>query len=666
MGEGSVDQVMVVDTHSVMIGEETYSLTEIPGAESGLVKAACASVLGNLDLDRLVANLELCKQLIYLARNGVQGAGSVESIGIVPRITTLHSNFVEVCGRANRELSAIAQCSVQIQDSLLDVYDYLYEGEFKAAVRAVERFSDKAQRLASSANELAAQFDGLGKNASGILGDTQVALGKNELAHARLQEQVREFEIQTDKAKRLVEKLRSSQKKLEKDYEEAKEKAQDAEGKAFSLAIVGAIFKPLAAGIGAGAAMYAGGATGALRNRMTPAPLEDDTKAGADKEVEARKQEAQEAEAAAKTAEAALADADEAVVREKDKEKALAEEVERLEALAKDGKADTAGPPAAEDGKTDVDEPEAGKAEAGKTEAAAEAGEADAPKTAPAGSVEEKLGAAKSDLKAVAANVERAKQTRDERDIDLKAARKLLEARMAAVKMAVDAAGEAGDKFTKMGDDYQTIARAYRKEVSAMRKLLAEQADQEHEALGKVQEYAARMKNAGPDLKGIELACDSLFQAVGALKQIVAILQEAGHFWGQMADACLMLKDARFASAVSDMEVMSERKRLKTLAENKFQQGMLAYYAGWKALEIICQRFAVKAGEVRVGAARDFQVNLSTEDARREARRLGETLLMSVTAGIQANEATKRALEKAEAESEAGKPKSIPAPVAES
>lgn len=656
---------VIVGQHAVMIGAETYTLTEIPKPDSSLVKQACDEVMGNLNLDKLISDLELCKQLIFLARNGVQGAGTEESIAIVPRLTKLHEDFTKVCGRADMELTAIAQCSVQIQTNLLDVYEDLYDGEFNAAAKSVARFSSMAQKLADSAHALAAQFNDLEQRASGILGDTQVALGKNELAHKKLEQQIQDLQIQTDKAKRLVTKLREAHKKLEEDYQEAKSKADDAETKAFSMAIVGAIFKPLAAGIGAGVAMYTGGATGALKNRLPAGLPENMTKTDADKALSLKKQEKEDAEAAEKKAAKALADAEETVKSVEKKEKEITEEVKKLEAKVKtpDSPKEDAAAPAepSKETATAPGEPKkesaADKAEPKKEDAAAAAKAADKKTVDEPAS---QLAVAKADLKATSDKVKKAKAEREERATDHKAAKELLEAKLAAVKQAVDAAGEAGDKFTKMGDDYQAIAKSYRDEVRAMRKLLAEQVDQEHEALSSIQEYAARMKNAGPDLKGIELACDSLFQAVGALKQIVMILQEAGYFWEKMATACSQVKNASFTAAIQRLEDLSEKRRIATLSKNSFQEGMLRYYAAWKALEVICRRFAARASQVRQEAAADFKNNLSTEEARLEARKLGERLLTSVTSGLKTNEATKLALKAADDEIAASKPKPDP------
>lgn len=611
----------------VMVGTESFSLAEIPSAKSSLVTAACADVMDNLKLDKLISDLELCKQLIYLAANGVRGAGTAESVAIVPMLTELHERFISVCGQADIQLNAIADGSVEVQNQLVLVFELLFMGEVETALDLLNGFSAIAEGLSNSSSKLAGQFDELEKLASKILGDTQLALGAGEQAHAKLQAQIKELKIQTDKANRLVKQVQEAQKKLEEDYQEAKEKAEDAETKSFALSIVGAIFKPLAAGLGAGLAIYSGGgAAGALKNKVADALPEDATKAAAENTAKEKEKEHAEAKDIADKADKESEDAEKDVVAvEKTVEKVKADveaETSRLNALTD---------------KIMDDKDEKIKAQKAK------------------------LATVKADLAAAEKKASDASATLAEKKLASKDARAKLELKSKALKEAVDAAGVAADKFTKMGENYAEVASSYRKEVSELRKLIIEQVKQEHDALSNIQEYAARMKNAGPDLKGIELACDSLFQAVGALKQIVMILQEASYFWLKMAAACKRLQDSSVVKRVGAFVKVPEKTRVVLLAKPEFKENVIRYYAGWKALEVIAKQFAAKATAVRAAAAHDFIEHPTQEQARSEARRLGEKLLKSVSAGLVQNEATLQALASLEAPA-ATTPKKEPVP----
>lgn len=614
-------------TNLVVVGSESFSLDEIPGAKSALVTTACADVMDNLKLDKMISDLELCKQLIYLASNGVRGAGTAESVAIVPMLTELHERFISVCGQADIQLNAIADASVEVQSQLVLVFELLFMGEVKPALEQLKSFSAIAGELSNSSSKLAGQFDELEKLASKILGDTQLALGAGEQAHEALQAKIKELKIQSDKANRLVKDVQAQTKKLEEDYQEAKEKAEDAENKSFALSIVGAIFKPIAAGLGAGLAIYTGGAAGALKNKVADALPEDSTKAAADKAAKDKEKEHTEAKDAVAKTEKEVEDTEKVVTTEEKKvvqaKAECAEETNRLNAL------------------TDkiLDE----KDEKVKAQKA-------------------KLAAVKADLAAAEKRASDASLALQEKKLASKDARAKLELKAKALKEAVDAAGVAADKFTKMGENYAEVASSYRKEVSDLRKLIMEQVKQEHDALSNIQEYAARMKNAGPDLKGIELACDSLFQAIGALKQIVMILQEASYFWLKMAAACKRLQDSSIVSRVNTFTQISESTRVTMLAKPAFKESVIRYYAGWKALEVIAKQFAAKATEVRAAAKQDFIAHPTQEQARSEARRLGEKLLKSVSAGLVQNEATLQALASLEVPSTPTTPKKEPEP----
>lgn len=636
-------------TDVVLIEGETYSLKEIPKPDSSVVKTACADVIGNLNLTELISNLGICRQLIFLARNGIIGGNSEQSDKLIPRITTLHMQFTDLCGKADLALSNISSSSAEIQEEMLSLYDGLFWGDFSGVAETMGRFSAKAASLATSAHELVVEFDKLKILASEILKDTQFALGVGTEQHRKLTAQIADLEIQIGSAKRTTEKLRASQKKLEEDYQEAKDKANDAETKAFSMAIIGAIFKPLAAGIGAGVAMYTGGAAMAVKNKIAPAVLpEEASKVSADKDAAAKTEAAE----AAKVAADKLGDAEKKIEKELAEEKAteakLKEKVAALELAVtdKDKKPKTKKETADNTGNA-ASAPKPTKPPASSSAKPTSATDDDEEEP---DSPEVDLVAAKAELKDSSSKVVQSTEEWNKTKAKHEQALAVYQEKMKAVNVAIQAAGEAGDKFTQIGEDYQSIATNYRSEVREIRKYMREQADQEQEALSKVQEFAARMKNAGPEMTGIELACDSLFQAIGALQQVVAILQAATYFWQKMEAACRRMQDTNIGNRISKLETWPEARRAATLNSNEFKVSMLRYYAGWRALEIICKDFSAKASVVRNESAKDFVVNLPMLEARAEAKKLGEILLKSVSSGLLTNEATKKALQAADEE----------------
>lgn len=635
-------------TDVVLIGAETYSLKEMPKPESSVVKEACADVVGNLNLTELISNLGICRQLIFLARNGIIGGNSAQSDKLIPRITQLHEQFTDLCGKADLALTDISRSSVEIQEEMLSLYDGLFWGDFEGVAETMGRFSLKAGKLATSAHELVVEFDKLKKLASDILKDTQVALGVGTEQHRKLTAQIAELDIQIGAAKRTAEKLKASQKKLEEDYQEAKDKANDAETKAFSMAIIGAIFKPLAAGIGAGVAMYTGGSAMAIKNKLAPAVLpEESTKVSTEQDAAAKKLEAEAAKATADKIGAEEKKIEAELAAEKSKEVELKEKVATLQAAVADKEKAPDGKKAAE-GKANSSAEGAKEGKPTTSNAATPGAKEDV--AAEPGDAEVKLAVAKADLKDSSAKVVKATKEWNEKKAEHEKAIAFHQEKMKAVNVAIQAAGEAGDKFTKMGDDYQAIATNYRSEVRDIRKYMREQADQEQEALSKVQEFAARMKNAGPEMTGIELACDSLFQAIGALQQVVTILQAATYFWQKMEAACRSMQDTNIGNRISKLGKWPEARRGATLNSNEFKISMLRYYAGWRALEIICKEFSAKASVVRNESAKDYTVNLPMLEARAEAKRLGELLLKNVSSGLLTNEATKKSLQAADAE----------------
>jgi hypothetical protein len=105
--------------------------------------------------------------------------------------------------------------------------------------------------MADEADALADRFDTLGNDAVQTLVDTQKAQGETEEAKAKLEAQIADLNAKDAGARTLAEELVKQKEELQQLYNEAKEKAETAEDRAFALSIVNAIMKPLGDGLGA-------------------------------------------------------------------------------------------------------------------------------------------------------------------------------------------------------------------------------------------------------------------------------------------------------------------------------------------------------------------------------------------------------------------------------
>jgi len=214
----------------------------------------------------------------------------------------------------------------------------------------------------------------------------------------------------------------------------------------------------------------------------------------------------------------------------------------------------------------------------------------------------------------------------------------------AAAKAAGAALSKAGEQAGQMSNDYSSIAAGYREEKMKFLKLLMEQQDQEREALASIKEYAVRMKNITGDSQIAEATTASLFQAVGALKQVSVVLRTASIFWKNMAKACKALADSQLKEKIELFK--DDEDRLQFYLEEDFKLEAVNYYAGWKALSLVSKEYSATCAKVRGQVQEDIVKNPSTELSRKLAPELGARLLGEVTQDIDEIQARQEAAKK--------------------
>ncbi|RKP47601.1 hypothetical protein D7S89_15360 [Trinickia fusca] len=586
-------------------GESTgYALNQVPGAQTGAVVQARANVLKNIELNKLVTGLSRTGDLIYLAYNGVAGFGELTA-----SLTELHDQFGKLCGKCDVDLGYFAAQSQQIQSILVDAFTALFDDEPEFAYQTLSDCGKAATALANKAEALAKEFDQLGDFAVQILASTEKTQAMQQAKSAEFKRKVADLNARTAKTNALLKSLREQKAKLEKLYNEAAEKADTAESRAFSMTFMSALMQPISAGLGTFAAIYTGGPALAVANTAknilpTTPPPKDSTKADAEKREEDAKAElkdateqAGEAQKAADTAKQAK-DAADQVAAEKTEQAANAR--------------------ASAEKETDDDE-------LAKKEAAAKRAEAEA------------KNASEQASKAKAAADAAKKQADDKAE--------LVKSKQALLQSAVEALSKAGDNASKAGESYLAVAEDLRKEKMAYFKSLEAKQQMEAESLGDIEKYAIEIKNFNGEIDDVEIAVASLFLAIGALKQVAVVLRMANQFWTQMANACEQLADNRLKNKIEYFSKMAPEKRRTYIQNDRFKQEVIGYYAGWKAIEVVCQEYASEASKIQKRVHRDFATSLPIQEKRKKAKEMSETLLKDTEMDRVENEKEKSALQ---------------------
>jgi chemotaxis protein histidine kinase CheA len=599
-------EVVRLEDHSVTLLGEKYSVAAIPDATSKLVLEARATILGELKLDDLLQNLKLVGKLLFVAYNGVAKEPKLRG-----EISTLQISYMRLCADSQQAMGAFDRYCTKILRNLSDLFGYLMTGEEDTALLYIKYVGEIAQEMATTAGKLAEGFNGIYLQATQALAGAEVAKGTEEQKRQALELQKKDFEALTDKANKRTAEIAKSKERLQKLYDEAKEAAEKSENRAFTLAIVGAIMKPLGEGLGAFA-----GAMGSqkLPPTLPTGPPKTETTAGKSEEAapkatpEAAKaeEEATKAKAEAKTA----ADAATKVTAEEAEKK---ESAKQAEAKAKAAKTE------AEEVKADS------KPESEKTAAETKAQEAEA-----------KAKAAKSEAEAAETKATEANTTAEAARVKAEEAAEKHRTIVAGLKGVGAALTSAGNSASEMGRSYADIAVEYNTEKRQHLKDMLEEMKAEREALASIAEYATRMKNLGGLVQVADLVIDALHQALGALKQIVVILSNASDLWKQMAQHCEQLSDDSGGFKDKITLWRTRPNRLELYLGARFVEDAVRQYANWKALQVVSKEYSSAADKVKLEVQVNITRNVSSEDMLKLAIAEGKVLLASANEGLDA------------------------------
>jgi DNA repair exonuclease SbcCD ATPase subunit len=432
-----------------------------------------------------------------------------------------------------------------------------------------------------------------------VCGKTEIQQGKTDEEKRKFEQDLVDLKAKDANAKKLSADLAEQRKNLQKLYDEAKKKADQAVERGFALQMVGAILGPIAQGVGAFAgAMRPGGVPGApSAPPPTPTPTSPE-KTAAEKKVEEAKTAKTKADNEAEQAKKDLETANEAkrkaaeTATSKDADEKLAKEKETTEKTKADKEpSNTALKDAAEKAKT-------------AAEAATKAKEA-----------AEKEKKTKEEAAAAAEKTEKEKREAATRAAD-----------------AVTAAGRAVETAAKnletVGAGLMDIAKQYEAEKEKYLDTMLKYQEQEAQALASMAEYAVRMTNVTSLVEVSKTVSQSLCQAIASFNAVAQILRNAALFWTQMADACKALASGGVQSTVKAFSELPLEVRLEEYKAESFKIEAVGYMAQWKAMELICGDYSKAAGETRSEIQANIIKSPSPEESMKLTPELGRVLLL--------------------------------------
>jgi hypothetical protein len=570
------------ETHSLVVNEETYSLTKIPDANSGLVQAAIREVLSDLSLATVLTDLDLASDLIYLAYNGVAGMGVLAA-----SVSSKQKKLGDLCADCVVTMTAFRQGTQDILGNLLDAFEKLLKAKEEIALEILAECGSYAKQMSDKCKVLADGFNQLKVDTQKDSESVEIAVG-NQLEKLKAIKKLRdEMSATLEEQKKNSEELIARVEELKQDIAETKEEEAKESQRAFIGGMVGALAG--AVGTGLGAFVASQNPIGTAVARMTPPAGGSAPQSGGGGEVSPEKV----AEAQAKK------EAAEKAAREKQAAVDLANQ--KLEAAAQ----------VVEAARKELET----KKDAAKK--ARDSGDAGA------------IAAADEAVEKADTALQEAMKKENEATTAQREAKRTLEDSTAAAAGASAALNTLSQSMLKMSEADQQRAdktRTYRMS------LLSEKREQERlkrESLGQIAKLTSQLQSSDDDKVIEESSQYALEMAVWAFANIYAALSDAKFFWDSMAAYCERLSDPQTVKLIR-REMRDDREdkeeRIKYYSSLQFLQTAIFYLVRWRALETICDQYVIASEAARTKVINNIRKSPTIAEARAQLADLKKSL----------------------------------------
>src|SRR5215472_6467437 len=236
-----------------IVDKDKYDVVEGPSDATQLVLVAKENVLGELKIDKIVKNLNRTDDLLHIAACGVAGFVNPQtSKSLSAQVMDLQYKLRTNTGEMGSALLEFGESSKNMLPILRGAFKDLYSLYELDAVTRLQDCATVATGMAATSDRLKGTFQGLAMEAQLIAEDTTQTRDLHEKAREAAIARQNEIKRQDAALQATKAHLATQIPQVKGWYEEAKAAQNTADGRMFTLAIVGGVTKALGSAITAG------------------------------------------------------------------------------------------------------------------------------------------------------------------------------------------------------------------------------------------------------------------------------------------------------------------------------------------------------------------------------------------------------------------------------
>lgn len=157
-----------------------------------------------------------------------------------------------------------------------------------------------------------------------------------------------------------------------------------------------------------------------------------------------------------------------------------------------------------------------------------------------------------------------------------------------------------GSSFTAAADKQQSNVEMYNKRLQEVYRLRQEVKKQDAQNQAKIKEYTQKVAASVDRKDKLDLTVKSLTMAIGSLRRVVVILNEAALFWKSIAQCCEKLSESGLADTIKKNSENAVSEGTKPFyMQLLFVKTFLLYLIRWTALNLISNDYVAAMNKVR-------------------------------------------------------------------
>ncbi|MGN0485584.1 MAG: hypothetical protein ACI4HI_18755 [Lachnospiraceae bacterium] len=240
------------DTVQIEITEngstECLTLMEAPPKNCMLVQNSRKDVLGEINLEKLLANLDDCIDLLQITFNATDG------FTVQANVQDLITQFSNAMVVSNSAAYSFKDAAKTIVDAYIEAYGYLFYGQIDIAIMIFKDAKDVAAEMVKESDKLVKIFDDLTTKTDEILHEVITERAVDEEKRSETQALVGQLKASVNALTQLKENYAKDLQQIQEDYENLQQREMTMEKRSYNMQLASLIMSGIGSMFGKGTA----------------------------------------------------------------------------------------------------------------------------------------------------------------------------------------------------------------------------------------------------------------------------------------------------------------------------------------------------------------------------------------------------------------------------